>query len=105
MGQTDSAFIIYELLHQEIKENKMIPVDHKMNITSKRDEKPNVILYPMFSENNGIKTSLSVVLLGVIWNVVLISSLHSALTGIQLEGCWDGQENAQFILSISQQLV
>lgn len=106
MGQTDSAFIIYELLHQEIKEKKMIiPVDHKTNINSKRDEKPIVILYQMFSENNGIKTSLSVVLLGVIWNVVLSSSLHSALTGIQLEGCWDGQENAQFILSVSQQLV
>lgn len=63
MEQSDSVFIIYELLQQKRKEEKMIPVDHKMNMSSKGDEKPNVILYPMFSENNGMKTSLSVVLI------------------------------------------
>lgn len=63
MGQSDSAFIIHELLHQKIKEERIIPVDHKINMSSKRDEKPNVILYPMGTENNGMKNSLSAVLI------------------------------------------
>lgn len=63
MGQTDSAFIIYEMLHQEIKEKKIIPADHKINMISKSGEKPNGILHLMFSENNGMKTFLSVVLI------------------------------------------
>lgn len=39
-----TVFIIHGVLHLEITEEKMILGDHKMNMSSKWDEKPNVIL-------------------------------------------------------------
>lgn len=41
---SDCLVTVFIMLHLEITEEKMVLADHKMNMISKWDEKPNVIL-------------------------------------------------------------